>query len=262
VVRLADALIQEASAPVLGVGIGTPGIVDLEGRVVEASNLGWHGLPLQQELATRFELPVRVANDAHVAALGEFGTHPGTNLALVKVGVGIGAGLMVDGHLYRGDRPAAGEVGHIRVSDRGLPCTCGNSGCLETVASVPSIIRQAVAASGPHVDPLSLPWDARHLAEVLGERPVRQAIDRAGRSLGAVLAHLVAILDLHHLAVSLELEHGEEAFLAAVAGEVRARVLPALASEVEIVASSHGDDLVTSGAALLVLSEQLGVVWQ
>jgi predicted NBD/HSP70 family sugar kinase len=259
---LVESLAGAATSPLLGIGVGTPGIVDLDGRVIEAANLGWHGVELRRELADRFGLPVQVANDAHAAALAEFGSRPGVNLAVVKIGVGIGAGIVVDGRLYRGNRPAAGEIGHIRVADGVLPCTCGNAGCLETIASVPSILRRAALLSGRAVLPETLPWDAGRATDILGEGPVGQAVAEAGRALGSVLAHLVAILDLHDVVLAVELAGVENALLAAVREEVRGRLLPTLASAVEFVPSEHGEDLVLTGAAALVLGDRLGVVWQ
>jgi predicted NBD/HSP70 family sugar kinase len=263
VFRLASALVDSASAPVLGIGVGTPGIVDPGGSVLEAANLDWHGVPLRAELAERLELPVVVANDAHAAALAEFDSKSEINLALVKIGVGVGAGLVVEGRLYGGDRPAAGEIGHIRVVEDGVRCRCGNAGCLETVASVPAIIAQAVSTS-EKADPNGerLPWDAAQLSALLGERPVGDAITAAGRALGRVLAHLVAILDVHRIVVALELQNAEDRFLTAAREEVVSRVLPDLAPLVEIAAVEQGPDLVLAGAAALVLSEQLGVAWR
>jgi predicted NBD/HSP70 family sugar kinase len=108
----------------------------------------------------------------------------------------------------------------------------------------------------------SLPWDAAALSDVLGERSVRNAVSAAGQKLGAVLAHLVAVLDIHRIVVALELENAEDELLRAVRAEVKARVLPSLASVVDFSSSQRGGDLVLAGAAALVLSEQLGVVWQ
>lgn len=261
--RLVGTLLEAATSPILGIGIGTPGIVDVEGSVVEAVNLQWHGVPLQQELAARFDLPVRVANDAHVAALAEFDSRHGTNLVVVKIGVGIGGGIVVNGRLYSGDRPAAGEVGHIRVAENGILCTCGNSGCLETVASVPSILRRAAAIAGIEADPDgSPPADLEELVGALGEDAMRQAVTDAGRSLGSVLAHIVAILDIHRIVVALELPGWEDDLLEVLRAEVAARVLPDLSSVVELSSTTRGPDLVIAGAAALVLRDQLGVVWR
>ncbi len=262
VFRLVRSLVGAASAPVLGIGVGTPGIVDPDGAVVEASNLGWHDVPLRRELAERTGLSVTVANDAHVGALAEFGTHPSENLVVVKVGMGIGAGIVVDGHLHLGDRPAAGEIGHIRVREPGLPCRCGNAGCLETVASVPSIVRSAAEIAGSVADVDELPWDAGKLSAELGPAPVQEAIASAGRSVGAVLAHVVAILDIHRVVVSLELAGAIEPFVSAIRDEVAARVLPDLAPLIELAPSESGPDLVLSGAAALVLRNELGVMWR
>lgn len=262
VFRLVGSLVSSASAPVLGVGVGTPGIVDTDGAVVEASNLAWHGFPLRRELALRTELPVTVANDAHASAFAEFETtHASANLVVVKVGVGIGAGIVVDGHLHLGDRPAAGEIGHIRVVEPGLPCRCGNTGCLETVASVPSIVRSAAANAGVDDDG-GRPWDVRELSAAFGPEPVRDAIREAGRNVGAVLANVVAILDIHRVVVSLELDGGLEPFLDAIRTEVGSRVLPDLAPVIEFSASESGPDLVISGAAAMVLRRELGVMWR
>src|ERR671918_227395 len=113
-----------------------------------------------------------VAIDAHVAALAEFSAHPGPNLVMVKIGVGIGAGIVVNGTMYLGDRPAAGEIGHIRVVEGGAQCSCGNSGCLETVASVPRILQRAA-----HPDADS------HGAE----EGLRESVRAAGRNPGGVV---------------------------------------------------------------------------
>ncbi|MGH2637276.1 MAG: ROK family protein, partial [Actinomycetota bacterium] len=257
------ALVESASAPVLGVGIGTPGLVDLDGVVVEAANLEWHGVSLREEVEAAVGVPVQVANDAHAAAVAEYGSRHVPNLAVVKVGVGIGAGIVVNGRLFRGDRPGAGEIGHVRVVDDGLPCTCGNRGCLETVASVPSILREAAHRSGrPAADVATLPWSLIELETELRPQHIHGAIEAAGRHLGTVLANLVAILDVHQIAIEVELVGAEEILFGAIRREVAARVLPSIASVVEFSATSHRSDMVLAGAAAMVLGEELGVVWR
>jgi predicted NBD/HSP70 family sugar kinase len=263
VIGLARSIAETAGAPVLGIGIGTPGVVDSDGLVVEAANLEWHGVALRDAVSDALEVPVQVANDAHAAAVAEYGSRHVPNLAVVKVGVGIGAGIIVNGRLFRGDRPGAGEIGHVRVVDDGVPCTCGNRGCLETVASVPSIIRTALAGSEADVpDPEALPWDLGALERALGREAIRDAITAAGAHLGTVLANLVAILDVHQIALHLELAGAGELLFDAVRREVGERVLPSIASVVEFSPTSHGEDLVLAGAAAMVLGEELGVVWR
>ena len=97
-------LVSAAPAPILGIGVGTPGVVDFGGTVVEATNLGWRNLPLAGLLADRFEVPVHVINNSRAAALAEysFGDHEAENLIVVKIGNGIGAGVVLDGRIHQG----------------------------------------------------------------------------------------------------------------------------------------------------------------
>ncbi len=255
-IDLIEALIAKSSAPVLGIGVGTPGVVDPDGRVLEATNLDWHGVDLANELRRRFDIPVSIANDAHVAALAEFRRRSADhgNLILVKLGTGIGAGMVLNGSLYKGEHSAAGEIGHVRVVDDGDSCRCGNRGCLETVASVPAILRRL------GLEPLDHPWDALALAGLVGEEPVRQVLSEAGRHLGAVLANVVAMLDVGHVVLAPELLNAGDVLIEGVRKELSSRILPATAALVEIEITQLGGDLVLAGAASAVLADRLGVV--
>ena len=131
-VELAASLIEEAlssaRAPVLGIGVGTPGVVDATGRVIESSNLSWHNVDLANDLRRRFSIPVSVTNDAQAAALAEYRRHSSDrrNLLLLKIGRGIGSGVVLNDSLFRGDHSAAGEIGHVQVVTDGELCSCGN----------------------------------------------------------------------------------------------------------------------------------------
>ncbi|HEU4751022.1 MAG TPA: ROK family transcriptional regulator, partial [Acidimicrobiia bacterium] len=217
-------LLAMAQAPVLGIGIGTPGVVDQAGLVVEAANLGWHNLDLGAAIRNTFSLPVSIANDAQLAALAEARRHAGRdNVLVVKLGRGVGAGVVLGARLHRGENSAAGEIGHIKVVADGLPCSCGNSGCLETVASVPAILRSVGA------DPDRHPWDAIALAAIAGEEPLRRALGKAGRYLGSVLAHAVALLDITHIVIAPEIRNCGDQLVDEIRAELAARVLPATA---------------------------------
>jgi predicted NBD/HSP70 family sugar kinase len=255
-IELIADLIAKASAPVLGIGVGTPGVVDPEGRVLEAANLDWHGVDLASELRARFDIPVSIANDAQVAALAEFRRHPADhrNLLLVKLGTGVGAGVVLNGSLHKGEHSAAGEIGHVRVVDDGDVCRCGNRGCLETVASIPAILRRLGA------DPHSDPWDTLALAGRIGEEPVRRALAEVGRHLGSVLSNVIAMLDVGHLVLAPELLNAGDVLIAEVRKELSGRILPATADLLEIEVTQLGGDLVLSGAASAVLADRLGVV--
>ncbi len=229
-------LVDAATRPVLGIGVGTPGVVDAAGVVVDAPNLGWHGTPLAEGLRTAFGFPVFVANDANTAVLGEhtFGDAGDGGLMLVRVGTGVGAGLVLEGALLHGHRAAAGEVGHVVIDPDGAECACGRRGCLETVLAAPRL-RERLAADGPD-----------GLAEV-------------GVQVGVALAPVVGTLNLHELVLSGPLELLDGPLLGAVDRTIRERTMPVSGEELVVRTSVLGDDVVLRGAAVLVLAGQLGV---
>ncbi len=147
-----DRLVRPPARPPLGIGIGTSGLVDTAtGTVRWAVHLDWRDLGLGARVSGRTGLPVYVANDSQAAALAEwtFGRHaPDRGMIVIKVGNGIGAGIIIEDRLYQGDGFGAGEIGHVSVVDNDLPCRCGRTGCLETVASLRAVharIREAVS---------------------------------------------------------------------------------------------------------------------
>src|SRR4051795_2286237 len=152
VFQLLDQLLDGITAPLLGIGIGTPGLVDSRsGTIRRAVNLDWRDLPLGAIVAERYAVPVNVANDSQAAALAEY-TYAGgdrvPNLIAIRVGLGVGAGLILRGALFQGDGSGAGEIGHTVVDDDGTLCRCGRIGCLETVAGMGAIEARATAATG------------------------------------------------------------------------------------------------------------------
>jgi predicted NBD/HSP70 family sugar kinase len=241
VVDLARALVAESHAPVLGIGVGTPGVVDDRGVILTAPNFGWAGFDLEGALREALGLPVLVANDANAAVLAEytFGGAP-DDVLLVKVGRGVGSGLLLAGQPMRGSRFAAGEIGHVTVgTDGGPQCACGKVGCLEAWLSVPSLTSR-LAAAGP---------DAH-------EGILRDA----GERLGIALAPVVGTLDVSELVLSgpPELLGGPLADQAVET--LRARTLaPSDDEGVRVRMTVQGEDIALRGAAVMVLSGQLGV---
>ena len=129
---------------IVGAGVGVPGPADEEGNVPVAVNLHWGFVPLSKELSEKTGLAVRVGNDANVAALGEMwkggavGYH---NVVMVTLGTGVGGGIIINGKIVTGSNGAGGEIGHIHVTDSvDKPCNCGNTGCLEQVASATGVV--------------------------------------------------------------------------------------------------------------------------
>jgi predicted NBD/HSP70 family sugar kinase len=234
---LADELVAASERPVLGIGVGSPGVVDAVGCVLDAPNLGWHGTPLAEELHSHTGLPVFVANDANTAALGEhtFGQAQGGGLMVLRVGTGVGAGLILEGTLLQGHRAAAGEIGHVVVEPRGVQCACGRVGCLETILAVP------------------------HLREGIANGDERRVLAAAGRRLGAALAPVVSTLNLHELVLSGPNELLDGALRDAVESTIRRRTMPVIGDELVVRTSTLGDDVVLVGATVLVLAGELGV---
>ncbi|WP_100345008.1 ROK family transcriptional regulator [Compostimonas suwonensis] len=249
VVALVETLLGQTSTPVLGIGVGSPGVVDLAGVVLSAPNLGWAGLELQALLHDRFRLPVIVGNDANAAVLAEhsFGDAD-SDLMLVKIGHGVGAGLLVSGTPLFGSRFAAGEIGHVVVgTDGGAACVCGKSGCLETWLSTPNLESALAAAELASTG-----------AEDAGIR--RDAVLReAGQRLGIALAPIVGALNLSEIVLS-----GPVALLDGTLSEstietLRRRTMAEFHGDLTLRMTSQGDDIVLRGAAVLVLSARLGV---
>ncbi|GAA4692642.1 Sugar kinase of the NBD/HSP70 family, may containing an N-terminal HTH domain [Promicromonospora umidemergens] len=237
--RFIRRLVAAANHPVIGVGVGSPGIVGLDGRVVEAPNRGWYDVPLAEILGERTGLPVHVANDANTAALGEFTYGGGSSgMLVVTVGAGVGAGVVVDGVRVHGQGDAAGEIGHVTVVDDGDECACGRTGCLETVLSVPAL-RRAVANKNKEDS------DA--------------ALASAGRVLGVTLAPVVSALNLSEVLLSGPRGLLDGALREAALDTIRQRTMPAINSGLQLRMAALDEDVVLAGAAVLVLSAQLGV---
>jgi predicted NBD/HSP70 family sugar kinase len=123
---------------IVGLAIGVPGIVDKEGNILRAPNLGWKNINLKEEIEAEFNIPVCVENEANAGAYGEkqFGVGQNSeNLLYVSAGIGIGVGIILDGELYKGESGFSGELGHMIISINGKPCRCGSKGCWEVYAS-------------------------------------------------------------------------------------------------------------------------------
>lgn len=259
VMALARELADLSPAPVAGIGVGSAGQVTPDGTVWGATNLGWNGLPLGDELRTETGLPVWVDNNADAAALAEYRTLSSHDqgLALILIGAGVGAGLVLEGKPHVGDRAAAGEIGHLVVDEDGPRCSCDHCGCLETYASVRAIVERA--AKEADRDAADLPADVAALRRLLGDRAVDIALEEAGTRLGAVLANLVAVVDIKNIVLSLELEGDVSKLTDAVRETLTRRLLPGHANAVELRVSILGSDLVLHGAHALVLAGALGL---
>lgn len=242
VFALVDELVRRATAPILGIGIGSPGIVDTSGSIAAAPNLGWVDEPLQRRLAERTGLPVFVANDANVAVLAEHGFADAQgDMMLVKVGHGVGSGLLVAGALVFGSRFAAGEIGQVMVgTDDGAEGPYDREKCLEAWLAVPRLESKVAAAA-------------------IAGRPVEPVLREAGQRLGVALAPIVGALNLSEVVLSGPEELLAGTLIDAVRQTLQNRTMAGFHSDVTIRMTSQGRDIVLRGCVIMVLSAQLGV---
>jgi predicted NBD/HSP70 family sugar kinase len=242
-------VIGQATAPILGVGVGSPGIVDRAGMVRSAPNLGWRDQPLQDRLQELTGLSVRVVNDANAAVLAEHSFGGADNdLLLVRVGHGVGAGLLLGGRAIFGQRFAAGEIGHVVVgTDDGPLCACGKHGCLEAWLSVPRLTEAIQAATASAPTPAA--------AELARDR----ILTEAGRRLGIILAPVVGALNLLDIVLSGPPDLLAGALSRATVETLRSRTMATETGDLTLRMTAQGEDIVLRGAAVMVLSAQLGV---
>ena len=258
VFELLDDLLDGVTAPLLGIGIGTPGLVDSRtGTIRRAVNLDWRDLPLGRIVAERYGVPVNVANDSQAAALAEY-TYAGgdrvPNLIAIRVGRGVGAGLILRGALFQGDGSGAGEIGHVVVDDRGERCRCGRTGCLETVAGMRALERDASAAAGHPVDLAEL-----RAALERGEPWAASIVEDAGAALGGAIAGLIGALDVQRIILLGPVTQLGEPWLAAVRRAASERALALLAEAVEIEIGTPTTNVVVRGASALLVARELGL---
>jgi N-acetylglucosamine repressor len=255
---LLDELLADVAAPLLGIGIGTPGLVDSRtGTIRRAVNLDWRDLPLGSIVAERYEVPVNVANDSQAAALAEY-TYAGEgrvpNLIAIRVGRGVGAGLILRGALFQGDGSGAGEIGHTVVDEHGEPCRCGRTGCLETVAGMRAIEARASTAVGRDVDLATI----RDAASA-GERWATEIVDDAGGALGRAIAALIGALDVQRIVLLGPVTELGDRWLSAVRREATSRALALLADDVDITLGRPTTNVVIRGASALLVARELGL---
>ena len=233
-------LLAKTTAPVLGIGIGSPGIVNFEGVVLSAPNLGWERVELQALMLERFGKPVVVANDANVATLAEhsFGAAD-ADMMLVKIGHGVGAGLLLGGHLLLGSRFASGEIGHVVVgTDGGEMCVCGKYGCLETWLAA------------PRLDPKLAGLPAAERETILAE---------AGDRLGIAMAAIVGALNISEIILSGPPHLLEGTLESATTKSIRLPTMAEFHDNLTVRMTTLGEDIVIRGAGSMVLSRELGV---
>lgn len=251
------ALVEAHRTPVAGVGIGLPGPVEHStGRPTNPPIMpGWNGYDVPARVRQDFDVPVLVDNEVNLMALGEHTRcHPTEqHMIVVKVATGIGSGLISNGALHRGAVGAAGDLGHILAPGAGdVPCRCGNTGCLEAVASGPAIAAKLTAAGIPA-------GSGKDVVELVqaGNAAAGQAVRQAGRDIGDVLAGGVSLFNPSLIVMGGSLSQAGEMLLAGVREAIYRRSLPLATEHLRIVPSQTADSAAMLGAAAMVVHHTL-----
>ncbi|MDR2255296.1 MAG: ROK family transcriptional regulator [Arthrobacter sp.] len=239
---------------VLGAGVGIPGPFDpITGRVGSGAILPeWIGMEVASRLTDVLDVPVIVANDANLGALAHLSwseTPPGKNFVFVKIGTGIGTGVVIDGELYAGHRGLAGEIGHTIVVDQGLVCRCGNRGCLETVASTSSMLRALAAAPNPPTT-----TDELVSAALAGDTVARRVVEDAGLSVGQVLGQLASLLNPETILLGGPLSDLGELLLEPIRRSLKRHTVPDIAEATTVRVSALRDRAEALGGVVSVLN--------
>jgi predicted NBD/HSP70 family sugar kinase len=255
VISLINRLSDASPLPLLGIGIGTPGVVTDDGVVVEAANLGWTDLPLARALTDTFGVPVHLVNDARATAMAEYllGDHHTSNLIVVKLGRGVGSGIILNGDIYAGEASAAGEIGHIASIPRGNELVT-----LESVVSTPAIARSLAQGLGIAFDGRPSKFISAHADD--DGQVTDSVIAQIGSDIAAILASVVGTLDVHRIVISGPICIFGDSLLEAINTQLGSRLLPSLANLIT-VAFGHIDEAVAveSGTATYLMQRELGV---
>lgn len=261
--------VESRGIEVAGIGVAMHGIIDSNrGICLFAPAIGTKNMPVGAIINEKYELPVRINNNANAMVLGEswFGNGRGVdNLFAVKIGESIGSGIILNGKLFPGADFAAGEIGHTTVVFDGLLCKCGNYGCLETVASIGAVVkkgrlllkrgegRRLLELVGSNPDSLNF----RNLCDAakLGDKLALQLWEEAGSYLGLALANAINILNPTRVLIGGDILPAMEFILPKLREIVAAKIFKTLKTNIYIEEVGLGSEAVAIGAATLVLKE-------
>ncbi len=255
-----------------GIGFGLPGQVDYEkGFVHSLPNIpGWMNVPLGQIMEDKFGLPTKADNDVNVATLGEFAHGAGKgakDVVCITVGTGIGAGIIANGQMIRGASMAAGELGHMILKDQGGDiCGCGQTGCLETLASGPSIVKLAhdYVMGGKSCKFKELAINTPITSQIVGEAAnmgdavSKRIFEIIGYWIGIALANTVNLLNPEKIVIGGGVAQAGDILFNPIRETVQKRSLKVAADAVEIVPAQLGESAGVVGASILANSNLVG----
>jgi glucokinase-like ROK family protein len=271
---LADRLLNEILSKtklqikdILAIGVGVPGPIVSDAGMVLAPPImpGWDRFPIRETLEKKWGRPVSLNNDAELGALGEWAAGAGRgecNLAYIKVGTGIGCGLLIDGKIYRGITGSAGEIGHLMIDENGPLCACGNHGCLEAFSGGRAIAQQAQEAikSGKRTNLASFQSDGTITAQEVaaaarqGDLVAQQILSQAGAKIGIAIAGLVNIFNPGMVIIGGGVSQNGDIVLEPIRQVVNRRSLPAATRVVRITTAMLGRRSSSIGAVIQALT--------
>lgn len=258
---------------VLAIGVGVPGPIVSDAGMVLAPPImpGWDHFPIRDTLEKMWGCQVSLSNDSELGVLGEWAAGAGRGeqyLAYIKIGTGIGAGLLLDGQIYRGVTGSAGEIGHLTIDENGPLCECGNHGCLEAIAGGRAIAQQAqeIVRKGQRTQLSSIKpietISARDVASAarLGDLAAQQILTRAGTYLGIAIAGVVNMFNPGMVIIGGGVAQSGDILLDPIRLAVQRRSLPAATRAVRITTAMLGRRSSSMGAivqAITIASRQV-----
>jgi len=260
-----------ASGPVAGIGVGIPGLVNRKTNRIEVmpNQPSFSQIDLTSELSSATELPVILDNDANACAYGELqvGAARGRReVFFVTLGTGIGAGLIINGQIYRGAAGFAGEFGHMTIDPEGIECACGNIGCLETIVSGPNIVRRTrerlYRDRTSSLSRLAIPRDREFTAEDIahaardGDEMAQVMMERTGMFLGIALAAVINLLNVEMVVMGGGVMEAGDLILKPTIKETRRRAFPPSFNSCEMVIAKLGTTAGMIGAALMARDQK------
>lgn len=251
-----DTMMRDLKVPrdkLLAAGLTLPAPVDLDGRLVSAGAIlpAWANTDVRASATAELGLPVVVENDANAGAVGEFAQGAGRgsrNMAYIKVAHGVGAGLILNGHLFRGATGSAGELGHMTLDEQGTVCRCGNRGCLETVISSDAVLGLLAHTRGPDLT-ISDVVDAA----LAGDVGCTRIIGDTGRTLGTTVANLSNIINPELVVVGGELARAGGLLLTPLREIVSRYGVQGCTRDLTITTAQLGPEAHLTGALIMAL---------
>ncbi|MDX8045129.1 ROK family transcriptional regulator [Gracilibacillus sp. S3-1-1] len=256
---------RHKSLQFIGIGVAMHGVVDAEtGMSIFAPNLNLRNLPIKEYLENAFHLEVKVENDAKLLALGEaWFNNQMTNKSMiaVNVGRGIGAGIVINGQLYSGEHGIAGEIGHMMIDLHGEKCTCGNNGCLQTIASGPAIAERMVelleegnpSSLASYQEPVTA--EMIHKEATKGDRLAKEVLNETGTYLGIALTNLIHVFNPSAIIIGGGVAKAEAFILQPIKETIRSKAISEQAKNTPVLLASLGEYGSSLGAVALILSD-------